>query len=113
MAHCFLSWVSYYSLKKTVLSSLCNFSLSGHENLLLGFHYIYNMLLSSFFLVDGGVVNAGLLQPVGVEFFMLGEIFVSLRGLDKNSPDSPFWGCFFEKVLLEMIPLIFHFKSTL
>ena len=79
-------------LKKLFFSSLCNFSLFGHENLLLGFQYIHNMLLSTFFLVDCGVVNAGLLQPVGVEIFMLGEIFVFLRGLDKNSPGSPFCG---------------------
>ena len=92
MAHCFLSWVSYYSLTKLFFSSLCNFSLFGHENLLLDFQYVHNMLLSTFVRVDCGVVNAGLLQPVGVEIFMLGEIFVFLRGLDKNSPGSPFCG---------------------
>ena len=92
MAHCFLSWVSHYSLKKLLFPPLCNFSLFGHENLLLGFQYIHNILLSTFFLVDRGVVNAGLLQPVGVEIFTLGEIFVFLRGLDKNSPGSPFSG---------------------
>ena len=79
-------------LKKLFFSSLCNFSLFGHENLLLGFQYVHNILLSTFFLVDCGVVNAGLLQPVGVEIFMLGEIFVFLRGLEKNSPGSPFCG---------------------
>ena len=88
----FLSWVSYYSQKKLFFPSLCNFSLFGHENLLFGFQYVHNMLLSTFFLVDCGVVNAGLLQPIGVEIFMLGEIFVFLRGLDKNSPGSAFCG---------------------
>ena len=88
----FLSWVSHYSLKKLLFPPLCNFSLFGHENLLLGFQYIHNILLSTFFLVDCGVVNAGLLQPVGVEIFTLGEIFVFVRGLDKNSPGSPFCG---------------------
>ena len=67
-------------------------SLFGHENLLFGFQYIHNISLSTFFLVDCGVVNAGLLQPVGVEIFTLGEIFVFLRGLDKNSRGSPFCG---------------------
>ena len=79
-------------LKKLFFSSLCNFSLFGHENLLLDFQYVHNMLLSTFVRVDCGVVNAGLLQPVGVEIFMLGGIFVFLRGLDKNSPGSPFCG---------------------
>ena len=94
-------------LKKLFFSSLCNFSLFGHENLLLGFQYVHNMLLSTFFRVDCGVVNAGLLQPVGVEIFMLGEIFVFLRGLDKNSPDSPFWGLLSWKGLVGNDPIDF------
>ena len=54
------------------LPSLCNFSLFGHENLLFGFQYIHNISLSTFFLVDCGVVNAGILQPEGVEFMLGG-----------------------------------------
>ena len=65
----FLSWASHYSLKKLFFPSLCNFSLFGHENLLFGFQYIHNISLSTFFLVDCWVVNASLLQPVGVEIF--------------------------------------------
>ena len=94
-------------LKNLFFSFLCNFSLFGHEKLLLGFQYIHNTLLSTFFLVDCGVVNAGLLQPVGVEIFMLGEIFVFLRGLDKNSPGSPFCGLLSWKGLVGNDPIDF------
>ena len=33
-----------------------------------------------------------ILQLVGDEIFVLGEIFVFLRGLDENSSGSPFCG---------------------
>ena len=39
------------------------------------------------------VVNAGILQPIGVEIFMLGaKNFVFLRGLDENLSGSPYFG---------------------
>ena len=54
------------------------FSLFGHENLLFGFQYIHNISLSTFFLVDCGVVNAGILQLEGVEFMLGGWKFVRI-----------------------------------